>query len=139
MHGCGYLQVIPRSPDAPLPWWKGRMAVDSDRIRELLGQLVAAPADARSIAADSVTGWTQSFDKSEAAVLSRVLLWLALAESDDAARESQLHALAELAEWDLVPADVLRDVSRLAHGGLSGSSIEHFEYLESLRARAVGG
>lgn len=115
------------------------MTVGSDRIRELLGQLVDASPDARSLAADSVTDLIHSFDKSEAAILSRVLLWLALEEPGVAAREAQLHALAELAEWGLVPAEVLRDVGELAHRDLSGSSVEHFEYLESLRTGEAGG
>lgn len=88
-------------------------AVNGIRVRELICQMLAAPAGVRSMAADRVTDWIQSFDKSEAAVLSRVLLWLALEESDDKAREAQIHALAKLAERELVPADVLRDASKL--------------------------
>lgn len=113
------------------------MTAGSDRIRELLAQLADESADVRSVAADGVTDWPSSFDKSEAAVISRVLLWLALEEPADEAREAQLHALAELAEWGLVPAEVLRDIAELADRGLSGSSLEHFEYLQSLRSRSV--
>jgi hypothetical protein len=115
------------------------MTVGADRIRDLIGRLAAESARDRGTAADSVTDWTQSFDESEASVISRVLLWLSIAESDEGAKEAQLHALAELAEWELVPVEVLRDVGQLAGTGLSGSSIEHFEYLDSLRAKAVGG
>ena len=77
--------------------------------------------------------WITSFDVQEAAVVSRVLVWLALEETDDAALEAQLHALAELAEWDLVPNDVLRDLGQLSHADLHGSSVEHFKYLMSLQ------
>lgn len=108
------------------------MSVGVSRILELLGQLVAASADARGVAADSVTDWTRSYDGTEAAIISRVLLWLALAETDDTAREAQLNALADLAAHDLVPAEVLGDVAQLPSAGLHGSSIEHFDYLRSL-------
>jgi hypothetical protein len=110
------------------------MPVGANRVRELLGRLAAGSADARSMAADSVTDWTQAFDGSEAAIVARVLLWLALAETDGTAKEAQLHALAELAEWDLVPRDALQDVDQLTRAELHGSSIEHFDYLKSLQS-----
>jgi len=111
-----------------------RMSVDFSQIRELLGRLVANSAGARGIAADSVTDWTKAYDSSEAAIVARVLMWLALVESDDSAKEAQLHALAELAEWDLVPNEVLRDVDQLTRTGLRGSSVEYFDYLKSLQS-----
>jgi hypothetical protein len=113
------------------------MSVGASRIRDLLARLAAKSADDRSIAADSVTDWTQAFDGSEAAVVARVLLWLALVESDDTAKEAELHALAELAEWDLVPHDVLRDVDQLTYADLRGSSIEYFDYLKSLQSNEL--
>jgi hypothetical protein len=109
------------------------MSVSVSRVLELIGRLVAGSADSRGTAADSVTDWTQAFDGTEAAIISRVLLWLALVETDDTAREAQLHALAELAELGVVPDDVLRDVEQLSRAELHGSSIEHFDYLRSLR------
>ena len=108
------------------------MTVGVSPTLELLGQLVAASAEARSMAADSVTDRTLRLDGVEAAVISRVLLWLALVETDDVAREAQLHALAELAEYGLVPTEILDDVGQLSRAELHGSSIEHFDYLRSL-------
>ena len=110
------------------------MPVDSSQIRELIGRLVTNSADARSTAADSVTDWTKSYDSPEAAIVARVLIWLALVESDDSAKEAQLHALAELAEWDLVPNDALQDIDQLARTRLHGSSVEYFDYLKSLQS-----
>jgi hypothetical protein len=113
------------------------MSVGISRVLDLLGRLVAASADARGSAADSVTDWTRAFDGPEAATVSRVLLWLALVETDGTAQEAQLHALAELAEYDLVPAAVLDDVEQLPPAKLHGSSIEHFDYLRSRCRRDV--
>jgi hypothetical protein len=109
------------------------MSVSVSQVLELLGRLVAGSADCRGTAADTVSDWTRTFDGTEAAIISRVLLWLALVETDDTAREAQLHALAELAEFDLAPDEVLRDVGQLSRAELHGSSIEHFDYLRSLR------
>jgi hypothetical protein len=109
------------------------MPLGSDRVRDLLGKLVAGSTEVRGQAADSVTDWTKSFERHDAAIVSRMLVWLATVESDDAAREAQLHALAELAEYDLVPSDVLVDVGQLTRDELHGSAVEHFDYLRSLR------
>lgn len=81
----------------------------------------------------SVTDWTHAFDAAEAAIVARVLLWLALVETDGSAEEAQLHALAELAEWGLVTHETLQDVGQLTRAGLHGSSVEYFDYLESLQ------
>lgn len=108
------------------------MPVGVRRIRDLLGRLVSASAEVRDRAADSVTDWMKSFERREAAIVSRLLVWLATVESDDTAREAQLHALAELAECGLVPADALVDVGQLSRDELHGSSVEHFDYLQSL-------
>jgi hypothetical protein len=110
------------------------MSIGASRILGLIGRLVAESADARDVAADSVTDWVRTFDSDEAAVISRILLWLALIETDDVAREAQLHALAEMAEDGKVLPGVLRDVDKLAGTDLRGSSVEHFNYLQSLRA-----
>jgi hypothetical protein len=107
------------------------MSVSVSSVLELIGRLVAGSADCRGTAADRATDWTQAFDDTQAAIISRVLLWLALVETDDTAREAQLHALAELAEFARVPAEVLRDVRQLSRAELHGSSIEHFDYLRS--------
>jgi hypothetical protein len=109
------------------------MPVGTVRTRELLEELVAAQSAARELAADRVTDWIRSYDIGEAAIISRVLLWLAGAETEESAREAQLHALSELAEYDLVPADVLSDVGQVSRAKLRGSSVEHLDYLQSLR------
>lgn len=113
------------------------MAVGVSATLELLGQLVAAAAEARSMAADSVTDRIQAFDDVEAVVISRVLLWLALVETDDAAREAELNALAELAAYGLVTAEILNDIGQLSRAELRGSSIEHFDYLRSLPGKST--
>ena len=108
------------------------MTVGVSRTRDLVEKLAAASAEMRDLAADSVTDWVRSFEHREAAIVSRVLVWLATVETDDTAREAQLHALAELAEYGLLPADVLADTGQLSHAELRGSSIEHLDYLQSL-------
>ena len=109
------------------------MPVGANRTRGLLDNLLATQAADREAAADTVADWTRSFGPREAAIVSRVLIWLASVETEDSAQEAQLHALAELAEHDLVPADVFSEVGQLSRIELRGSSIEHFDYLQSLR------
>ena len=109
------------------------MSVGSEQIRKLLEKLVAASPAARDTAADAVTDWVRSYDLREAAIISKLLIWLASAETDDSAKEAQLNALAELATHNLVPSDVLAEVGRLSRAELRGSSIEHFDYLQSAR------
>jgi hypothetical protein len=50
------------------------------------------------------------------------------------AETPRLHALAELAEFGLVPREVLADLEQLPATGLRGSSIERLKYLPSVQA-----
>jgi hypothetical protein len=108
------------------------MAVGNGRVRSLLGNLASGSAEVRGLTADDATDWMASFEHREAAIVSRLLVWLATVESDDAAREAQLHALAEFAEHGRVPADALVDVGQLPRDELAGSAVEYFDYLQSL-------
>lgn len=100
----------------------------------LLRDLTAESAGIRSRAADSVTDWARTLDEQEFGVVSHVLAWLAVHESDGDARESQVNALAELTKYRQLPPTVLAQLSGISSSDLQGSQIEHVEYLRSLQA-----
>jgi hypothetical protein len=108
------------------------MAVGSEKILGLLKDLLTSPAEGRGLAADSVIDWLNSFDDHEMAVVSQVLAWLAIIESDADAREAQLHAIAQVAERGQLPLAVLTQVRGISRGSLRGSSVEHYDYLSSM-------
>jgi hypothetical protein len=110
------------------------MTAGTARLIELLRDLLATSAESRGLAADSVIDWLAAFGVREAAVVSQILLWLARVEQDGTAMEAELHALAEMAEHGLVPADVLSEVRELPRASLQGSAVEHYDYLRSLSA-----
>lgn len=81
-----------------------------NEIRALLRRLAGQDPGQRGLAADAVADWPEAMSPDVGALASRALEVALLLEDADEAIESQLHALAELAEWDLVPPDVLRRV-----------------------------
>jgi hypothetical protein len=107
------------------------MPVGAVKILDLLRESLVASGEARSVAVDGVTDWVQALDDYEVAVVSQVLIWLAIAEVDDSARESELHALAEFAEHDRLPGQLLAQIGGIPRGELQGSSLEHYDYLRS--------
>lgn len=107
------------------------MSVGAVKILDLLRELLVTSGEARSLAVDGVIDWMQAFDDHEVAVVSQVLAWLAIAEVNDSARESELHALAEFAEHDGLPGHLLAQIGGIPRGELRGSSMEHYDYLRS--------
>lgn len=81
-----------------------------DEMRTVLRRLGALDPAQRGLAADAVVDWPDAVQAEVGAVASRALEVAVLLEDSDEALESQLHALATLAEWDLVPRDVLRRI-----------------------------
>jgi len=66
--------------------------------------------------------------------IGSLLAALAVWESDTDAREAQLHALAELHEWNQVAPDAIELVSRIDRTSLVGSEIEYVACLLSGKA-----
>jgi hypothetical protein len=62
-------------------------------------------------------------------VLAGVLALVRLTEGDPEAQEAELHALAELCEWGLVPTTILEVLARLDRRCLDASQIEYLDYL----------
>jgi hypothetical protein len=91
--------------------------------------LVHPDARQRGEYADSVTDLHRSMGKAELHGIGLVLSALAVWEPDANAREAQLHALAELHEWDEVTPDAIELVSRIDRTTLAGSETEYIAYL----------
>lgn len=89
----------------------------------------SAPQPAmRANSADAVTDVVQHLPEQDAVLLAMLLVRVRVAEPDLNCRESQLHALAELAEWhDLSPA-VLHPLATIRREAV-GSEIEYLDYL----------
>jgi hypothetical protein len=79
--------------------------------------------------ADSVTDLRKSMDAAELHSIGAVLAALAVWEPGGKAREAQLHALAELHEWDSTTPDAIDLLRRIDRVTLAGSEIEYISYL----------
>src|SRR5215469_11871229 len=101
------------------------MPVPSCLLIGLYRGLVHEDSRQRSQHADSVTDIHRSMSGAEVHGIGSLLAALAVWESDAGAREAQLHALAELHEWDQIAPDAIELVSRIDRTSLSGSEIEY--------------
>lgn len=107
------------------------MTLGTEAVRQLLAELASPDHDARARAADSVVDWINSYSADEGAEVGRTLIALAHRESDPRALEALLHALAELAESDLLgPGDILV-AARVSRNG-DPSVDEYLDYLTEL-------
>lgn len=104
--------------------------MESEELRMLVTQLAVANDAQRGLAADSVVDLVQSTDQATGAVVSRALEVMLMIERSDEALEAQLHALAEMAEWDLVPHDVIVRVCSSRAWGQPWAG-EYVDYLRS--------
>ncbi|MEV0285588.1 hypothetical protein AB0H36_15865 [Kribbella sp. NPDC050820] len=91
--------------------------------------LVAADAGVRARSADEVTDVIRALDSGHMAVLAHLLAAIRVGETDPVAREAQLHALAELAEWHELPAEVFARTSDIPQDTVSASETEYLAYL----------
>ncbi|WP_460704107.1 hypothetical protein [Myceligenerans halotolerans] len=107
---------------------------NTQEIRTIIGKLAADDGRSRGLAADSIVDWPDAIDAGAGGVLSRLLEVAILIEDSDEALEGELHALAELAERNLVPGDVLARVS----ASREWSQMWAGEYIEFLREQAGG-
>lgn len=97
----------------------------------LRGILSEAPGD-RARGADAATDLIREYSDAETLSITFTLACSCEVECDLAAREAQLHALAEFAEHNLLPRVVLLRVLRMETGELAGSAREHFDYLNEV-------
>jgi len=72
----------------------------------------------------------------EATTLAQALVALRMVEADARCQESQLHALAELAEWLLVPPEAVAQLRCIDDATVMGSQVE---YLERIFRTTSGG
>ena len=76
-----------------------------------------------------MTDLRTAMSPAELHALASVLAALAVWEPDGSAREAQLHALAEVHEWDATTPDALDLVRRVDRTTLAGSEVEYVGYL----------
>ena len=97
-------------------------------IRLYRGLLHESPHQ-RSEHADSVTDMRRSMDSAQLHAIASLLGALAVWEQDATAREAQLHALAELHEWEATTPDAIELARRIDPATLTGSEIDYVAYL----------
>jgi hypothetical protein len=95
---------------------------------DLVRRLTSQQAQDRAIAAEEATDIIHSLGEL-GPVLAGVLALVRLRESDLAAQEAELHALAELHEWGLVSTTTLEVLARLDRNSLDASQTEYLDYL----------
>lgn len=105
------------------------MTVGSDKLIGLVRSLSSADSTSREATCGTVTDWISSFSKYEARLLGMLLVTLAEAEEDDSCRESELHALQELADTGDLDFAVLEPIRRLDQSALGVSELEYVKYL----------
>jgi hypothetical protein len=105
------------------------VTLNPPRFIALTRGLLLADPQRRSAHADEVIDVRTQLDPEQQRCLAFVLAELVLSETDGHAREAQLHALADLDEWDAVPLGAIDLVHLIDTSTLVGSEIEYVEYL----------
>jgi hypothetical protein len=105
------------------------MAIDAERLIDLARALVSDNAATRQDGCGTVTDWISSFSAYEARLVAMLLATLAQIETDPSSRESELHALNELAETGVFNSDLIEPIRVLDRNALSVSEIEYVDYL----------
>lgn len=95
---------------------------------ELLHGITSPDRVVRERSADEVTDVHKGLPLEDVAALSYALVATRLVEADERCQESQLHALAELAEWHDLPAEAVRRLATLR----PTSDPSQLEYLDDL-------
>jgi hypothetical protein len=95
---------------------------------DLVRRLTSKEAHDRTSAAEEVIDIIHSLEEF-GPVLAGVLALVRLREEDLEAQEAELHTLAELHEWGLVPTTILEVLARLDGSYLDASQIEYLDYL----------
>jgi hypothetical protein len=106
------------------------MSLDPAKLVGLLRGLLADEARERWASAGAVTDLRTDMSAAESRMIATVLAGVAVWETDGVAREAELHALAELHEWDTTTADAAHLLRRLDRSTLAGSEIEYVAYLD---------
>jgi hypothetical protein len=99
------------------------------QIIEFVRGLVADDPSVRARTADAVTDIVRDYSSDDAAALAYLLAALRISETDDVAQESQLNALAELAEWHDVPPGAVGLLAHVPRETITGSQVEHMRDL----------
>ncbi|MEU0544705.1 hypothetical protein ABZ319_33005 [Nocardia sp. NPDC005978] len=94
-------------------------------IRALLGDL----PESRDRAADECTDLIGAYDPEQITTLLHVLLWSAQVETSPTAMESELHAACEIVSAGAPTDKIAAVLARIDRSRLSGSAIEHYDYL----------
>jgi hypothetical protein len=105
------------------------VSIGPAQLVRLVRELVAEEPRRRWEAANSVTDVRTQMDLGEAHGVAYVLAALAVWETPGQSREAQLHALAELHEWEATTAEAVDAVRRIDRASLTGSEVEYVEWL----------
>jgi hypothetical protein len=107
------------------------MAIGPTKLVDLLRELTSSDPSVRERSADRVTDYVPSIAPDEGKLLGMLLATLALAESSTATRESQLHAIYELADTGGIDSAVVGMILGIDRESLGASEREYLAYLES--------
>jgi hypothetical protein len=105
------------------------MSVGAERLIGLARALVSDAPATREDGCGTVTDWISSFSTYEARLVAMLLVTLAGTETNVSCRESELHALNELADTGALSSDVIEPVRLLDKSALSVSELEYVNYL----------
>ncbi|MFJ5230139.1 hypothetical protein ACIQBJ_09590 [Kitasatospora sp. NPDC088391] len=103
--------------------------------REIIGLLhglTSPDSRVREDTCGTVTDWISVFDPFQARLLAMTLATAAAAEPDPSCRESELHALGELADTGFFGVESFEPVERLDRNTLGPSEQEYLDALQEL-------
>jgi hypothetical protein len=110
------------------------MSLDPAQLIALTRGLVHNDPRERWTSANEVTDLRTELGVGQQHCLAFLLAELALWEADGLAREAQLHVLAELHEWNGVPAEAIEVVRLIDPSSLIGSEVEYVAWLTGAQA-----
>ncbi|MFJ1751686.1 hypothetical protein [Kitasatospora sp. NPDC088134] len=108
------------------------MPVTDRELLDLLHGLTAPDPRLREDACGTVTDWLSAFSPFQARLLAMGLATAAATEPDPSCRESELHALGELADTGFFGAESFEPVERLDRNTLEPSEQEYLAALREL-------
>ncbi|MFE6861014.1 hypothetical protein [Nocardia sp. NPDC057668] len=96
---------------------------------ELIRGLLCDSPERRDRAADECTDQIGAYDLAQRTTLLHVLLWSAQVETSPAAMESELNAACAIVDSGAPSGTIAAVLSGIDRSKLSGSAIEHYDYL----------
>ncbi|WP_067723019.1 hypothetical protein [Nocardia yamanashiensis] len=103
--------------------------MDTEDYLKLIRALLDDSPESRDRAADECTDQIGAYDPEQETTLLHMLLWSAQVETSPTAMESELNAACAIVSAGAPSSTIAAPLSRIDRSKLTGSAIEHYDYL----------